>query len=40
VIKLSKHTADEMDGRSIILSYIEDTLGAPDRVTDDPTAQH
>jgi cyanate lyase len=26
-----------MDGRSIVLSYIEDTLAAPDRVTGDPT---
>jgi hypothetical protein len=37
VIRLSKHTADEMDWRSILLSYIEETLAVPDRVTDDPT---
>jgi hypothetical protein len=37
VIKLSKHTADEMGGRGIDLAYIETAIRAPDRVTDDPT---
>jgi hypothetical protein len=37
MIKLSKHTTDEMGGRKIMLSYIEDALASPDRVTGDPT---
>ncbi len=37
MIKLSKHTADEMCGRRILLCYIEAALAAPDRVTGDPT---
>jgi Domain of unknown function (DUF4258) len=37
MIKLSKHTADEMGGRNILLSFIEDALAAPDRVSADPT---
>jgi hypothetical protein len=37
VVKLSKHTADEMAGRGILLSYIEAALTAPDRVAADPT---
>ena len=36
MIKLSKHTADEMGGRGILLAYIEATLAAPDRATLDP----
>jgi hypothetical protein len=36
MIKLSKHTADEMGERGILLSYIEAALAAPDRVTGDP----
>jgi hypothetical protein len=36
MIKLSKHTADEIGRRSILLSHIEAALVAPDRVTDDP----
>jgi hypothetical protein len=31
-VKLSKHTADEMTGRGILLSYIEAALTSPDRV--------
>lgn len=37
MIKLSKHTADEMGKRRILLRYIEATLGFPDRVVQDPT---
>jgi hypothetical protein len=37
MIKLSKHTADEMTGRGILDSYIEAALTSPDRVTDDAT---
>jgi hypothetical protein len=36
MIRLSKHITDEMDGRSISLSYIQSALAAPDRVTVDP----
>jgi hypothetical protein len=32
MVKLSKHTADEMEGRGILLSYIEAALTSPDRV--------
>jgi hypothetical protein len=37
MIKLSKHTADEMQGRGILLSYIEAALTSPDRLTQDAT---
>jgi hypothetical protein len=37
MVKLSKHIADEMGGRGILLSYIEAALTAPDRVAQDTT---
>jgi hypothetical protein len=37
MVKLSKHTAAKMGRRSSVLSYIEQALAAPDRVTGDPT---
>ena len=37
MLKLSKHTADEMNGRGILLSHIEAALTSPDRVVPDPT---
>jgi hypothetical protein len=37
MINLSKHTADEMQGRGILLSYIEAALTSPDRLTQDAT---
>jgi len=37
VIKLSKHTADEIEGRGILRSYIEGALASPDQVAQDPT---
>ena len=37
MIKLSKHTSDEMAGRRILLSYIETALTFPDRVVQDAT---
>jgi Domain of unknown function (DUF4258) len=37
MVKLSKHTADEMEERSILLSYIEAALTSPDRVARDAT---
>jgi hypothetical protein len=37
MIKLSKHTADEMGGRSILIPYIEAALASPDHVVWDPT---
>jgi hypothetical protein len=37
MIKLSKHTADEMERRGILLSYIEGALTSPDRVAQDVT---
>jgi hypothetical protein len=37
MIRLSKHIADEMAGRRILLSYVEATVAAPDRETTDPT---
>jgi Domain of unknown function (DUF4258) len=37
MIKLSKHTADEMAGRGILFAYIEAALTAPDRVVLDAT---
>ena len=37
MLKLSKHTADEMNGRGILLSYIEAALTSPDRAVPDPT---
>jgi hypothetical protein len=37
MIKLSKHRTDEMEGRGILLSYIEAALTAPDRVAQDAT---
>ena len=36
MIRLSKHTADEMDERRIRLSYIEAALAMPERVEPDP----
>lgn len=36
MIRLSKHTTDEMTGRGISLAYIEAALAAPDRQTPDP----
>ena len=36
MLKLSKHTADEMDGRGIRLAHIEAALTSPDRVVPDP----
>ena len=35
--KLSKHTADEMVERGILLSYIEAALTSPDRIVQDTT---
>src|SRR2546423_12300483 len=37
MVKLSKHAADEMAGRAILLSYIEAALASPDRVVQDMT---
>ncbi|MGH7063603.1 MAG: DUF4258 domain-containing protein [Stellaceae bacterium] len=37
MIKLSKHTTDEMAARGITLSYIEVALASPDRVAPDAT---
>jgi hypothetical protein len=37
MVKLSKHTTDEMEGRGILLSYIEAGLTSPDRVVQDMT---
>jgi hypothetical protein len=37
MVKLSKHTADEMEGRGILLSYIEAALTSPGRVVQDMT---
>ncbi|MGH7097581.1 MAG: DUF4258 domain-containing protein [Stellaceae bacterium] len=37
MIKLSKHTADEMERRGILSSYIEAALAAPGRVAQDAT---
>ena len=36
MLRLSKHTAEEMDGRRIRLTYIEAALASPDRVASDP----
>ena len=36
MIKLSRHTAEEMDGRRIRLAYIELALASPDRRMPDP----
>ncbi len=36
MLKLSQHTADEMEGRDIRLAYIEAVLASPDRVVPDP----
>jgi hypothetical protein len=36
MVKLSKHTVDEMDGRGISLTNIEAALASPDRQTPDP----
>jgi hypothetical protein len=35
MVKLSKHTLDEMGSRGISLAYIEATLGVPDWQTPD-----
>jgi hypothetical protein len=32
MIKLSKHVADEMEGRNILRAHIEAALAAPDRI--------
>ena len=37
MVKLSKHTADEIKRRGILLSYIEAALTSPDRVAQDVT---
>jgi hypothetical protein len=37
MVKLSKHTADEIEQRGILVSYIEAALTSPDRVTQDVT---
>ena len=37
MVKLGKHTTDEMEGRGILLSYIEAALISPDRVARDAT---
>ncbi|MBV8737416.1 MAG: DUF4258 domain-containing protein [Alphaproteobacteria bacterium] len=37
MIKLSKHTTDEMETRAILFSYIEAALTSPDRVAQDLT---
>jgi len=37
MVRLSKHTTDEMEGRGILLSYIEAALTSPDRVVPDMT---
>ena len=37
MIKLSKHTADEMESRGILFSYIEAALASPDRLAPDAT---
>ena len=37
MVKLSKYTTDEMEGRGILLSYIEAALTSPDRVVQDMT---
>ena len=36
MIRLSKHTTDEMDGRGITRAYIENTVMSPDRTASDP----
>jgi hypothetical protein len=36
MVRLSKHTVDEMDGRGISLAYIERALVSPDQQTADP----
>jgi hypothetical protein len=36
MLKLSKHTADEMGGRGILLAYIEAVLAAPAQAAPDP----
>jgi hypothetical protein len=37
MLRLSKHTIDEMEGRGILLSYIVAALASPDRAAPDPT---
>jgi hypothetical protein len=37
MVMLSKHTTDEMEGRSILLSYVEAALTSPNRVVQDMT---
>ncbi len=37
MVKLSKHTTDEMEVRGILLSYIEAALTSSDRVVTDTT---
>ena len=37
MVRLSKHTADEMGGRKITTSYIEAALARPDWTIPDPT---
>ena len=36
MIRLSKHVTDEMDGRGVLLGYIERTVEAPDRIVPNP----
>lgn len=36
MLKLSKHTADEIEGRGIQVAYIEAALASPERVAPDP----
>jgi hypothetical protein len=37
MVKLSKHTVDEMEGRGILVAYIEAALISADRVVQDAT---
>jgi hypothetical protein len=37
MVRWSKHTLDEMGKRRITLTYIQETIAAPDRRTADPT---
>ena len=37
MVRLSKHTVDEMEGRGILFSYIKAALASPDRLARDAT---
>jgi len=37
MVKPSKHTADEMEGRGILFFYLEAALASPDRIVQDVT---